>query len=85
MELNLHCTKQRVMQILTAAKLTEIFVETDDFLKELQTMLAAERLPKPQWHSCFSRSEVITTWVAYHHSGRKCFKYFYCQDILGPY
>ncbi len=51
------------MQILTTIKLTEIFVETDDFLKELQTILAAEGLPKPEWQSCFSRSEVVTTLV----------------------
>lgn len=45
------------MQILTETKLTEIFVETDDFLKELQAMLTAEGLPKPRWHSRFARSE----------------------------
>ena len=82
---NLRCTKQRVMQILTGTKLTEIFVETDDFLKELQTMLSAEGLPEAQWHSRFARSEVMTVLIAYHHSGHKCFKYFYHRDVLGTY
>ena len=85
MEQNLHCTKQRIMQILTETKLTEIFVETDDFLLGLEQAVTVQGLPKPEWHSRFSRSEVMTVLIAYHHSGRKCIKYFYCQDILGSY
>jgi hypothetical protein len=73
------------MQILTTTKLTEIFVETDDFLLDLAQQTTAQGLSEPQWHSRFARSEVITTLVAYHHSGRKCFKYFYCQDVLKTY
>lgn len=73
------------MQILTERKLTEIFVETDDFLMELEQVVMTQGLPKPEWHSRFSRSEVMTVLIAYHHSGRKCIKYFYCQDILGSY
>ena len=73
------------MQILTETKLTEIFVETDDFLLDLAQQTAVQGMAKPQWHSRFSRSEVITTLVAYHHCGRKCFKYFYCQEVLQTY
>lgn len=73
------------MQILTETKLTEIFVETDDFLLDLSRQTTDQRLSEPQWHSYFARSEVITTLIAYHHSGRKCFKYFYCQDVLQTY
>jgi hypothetical protein len=73
------------MQILTETKLTEIFVETDDFLLELHRLTAAEGLPDPVWHSRFSRSEVMTVLIAYHLSGQKRFKYFYHQDILGRY
>jgi hypothetical protein len=57
----------------------------DDFLLDLAQQTTAQGLSEPQWHSCFSRSEVITTLIAYHHSGRKCFKYFYCQDVRQTY
>lgn len=73
------------MQILTETKLTEIFVETDDFLLELQQLALQHGLPEAIWPSGFSRSEVVTVLIAYHFSGRKCLKYFYCQDILGHY
>ena len=73
------------MQILTETKLTEIFVETDDFLLELRRLILAEGFPEPEWHSRFSRSEVMSVMIAYHLSGQKCLKYFYHQDILGRY
>lgn len=73
------------MQILTETKLAEIFVEADDFLKELRTHLASEGITQPHWRSRFSRSEMITVLIAYHLSGQKCIKYFYHQDVLGRY
>ena len=73
------------MQILTTTKLTEIFVETDDFLQELRVRLANEGIAEPGWHSRFSRSEMMTVLIAYHHSGWKTLKYFYCHDVLGTY
>lgn len=73
------------MQILTETKLTEIFVECDDFLLELQQMVTAEGLSEPRWHSRFSHSEMMTVLIAYHHSVWKCLKYFYCQDVLKTY
>lgn len=73
------------MQTLTETKLTEIFVETDDFLLELQQLALQHGFPASMWHSGFSRSEVMSVLTAYHFSGRKCFKYFYCHDILKHY
>lgn len=73
------------MQTLTETKLTEIFVETDDFLLELEQLIGQHGLPETRWHSRFSRSETMTVLIAYHFSGRKCLKYFYCHDILGLY
>jgi len=76
---------KEIMQTLTTTKLTEIFVETDDFLLELQQLIDQHGLAASRWHSRLSRSEVMTILVAYHLSGRKCFKYFYCHDILERY
>ena len=81
---------KETIQTLTTTKLTEIFVETDDFLLELQQLIDQHGLAAPRWHSRLSRSEVMTILVAYHLSGRKCFNrvagpYFYCHDILERY
>lgn len=73
------------MQILTETKLAEIFVETDDFLLELHRLVVAQGLADSSWHSRFSRSEVMTVYIAFHLSGRKCFKYFYEQDVRVRY
>jgi hypothetical protein len=73
------------MQTLTETKLVEIFVEADDFLLELQRQASDHSFSITQWHSRFSRSEVMTVLVAYHFSGHKCLKYFYCNDILDRY
>lgn len=73
------------MQTLTKTKLTEIFVEADDFLLELKQLIVQDGLSESKWHSRLSRSETMTILIAYHLSGRKCFKYFYYHDILERY
>ncbi|MGB3588799.1 MAG: hypothetical protein WBA23_19800 [Tunicatimonas sp.] len=42
---------------MTETKLTEIFVESDDFLLALHHVTTTEGLPDSVWRSRFSRSE----------------------------
>lgn len=64
-------------------KLIEIFIFTDDFCKQLDNWIAkrSKSIPKrPQGH--LSISEILTILIYYHHSGYKCFQYYYERMIL---
>ena len=47
--------------------------------------MAAERphLDQPKWSSGLARSEVMAILAYYHHSGYKCFQYYYQRLVLG--
>ncbi len=67
--------------ILDTLKLTEIFISCDDFCQHFQhySMGQAdepERKPR-QMHD----SELMSILIFYHHSGMRCFKYYYEQII----
>ena len=71
------------MQTLTDSKLVDIFYECDEFIKQISDELSKKGHKEPRWHSRFSRSEIMTVLIAYHLSGFKTLKYFYCQSVLG--
>ena len=68
--------------ILSTTKLTELFIECDDFLKGLSNYLDTHGLPYPDIRQVkkqrqMSESEMMTIVVFYHFSGFKCFKWYY--------
>jgi len=77
------------MLTLTEDKLTQIFIDCDDFMKDFQPWFvhhgiggAASPVSK------LSGSEIITICIAYHFSRYDCFKSFYRQMVekqLKPY
>lgn len=66
---------------LLTTKLTEIFIDCDDFCKcfEKHMIESGERLPVCK----MSTSEMMAISIYYHHSGVKCFKYYYQIIIKG--
>ena len=71
--------------ILSTTKLTEIFIECDDFIKGIEDYLNRQKLPsrdkrheKPRQ---MSKSEMMTIIIFYHYSGFRCFKWYYRQII----
>ena len=71
-----------IMLILNSTKLVEIFMEVDDFVKNLEK--------SPIYEGCFgfmpqdskmSKSEIMTLCIYYHHSGMRCMKWYY-QEIV---
>ena len=66
---------------LLTTKLVEIFIDCDDFIKcfEKQMIESGKKLPV----SKMSSSEMMAITIYYHHSGLKCFKYFYEIIIKG--
>ena len=71
----------------TENKLIELFIEVDDLYKayvEYQKQIGF--VPKKRTRvPDLNGSEVCTILVAYHHSGYKCFEYYYRQLILKRY
>jgi hypothetical protein len=66
---------------LLTTKLTEIFIDCDDFCNcfEKHMIESGESLPV----SKMSTSEMMAINIYYHHSGVKCFKYYYQVIIKG--
>jgi hypothetical protein len=64
-------------------KLIEIFVFTDDFCKLLDRWLQENGHQLPRFKGGLSISEVLTILIFYHHSGFKCFEYYYRRMVLG--
>lgn len=66
---------------LLTTKLVEIFMDCDDFTKcfEKQMIESGEKLPVKK----MSSSEMMAITIYYHHSGLKCFKYYYEIIIKG--
>ena len=66
------------MLTLTEDKLTQIFIEVDDFLKEFQPQIQQHLLGQPrQPDSKLHPSEIITIAICYHFSRMDCFKSYY--------
>lgn len=64
-------------------KLIEIFIFVDDFCKNLEHWVDANKMEdfyKPQGQ--LSISEILTILIYYHHSGYKCFQYYYNRMVL---
>jgi hypothetical protein len=62
-------------------KLVEIFVACDDFTKKLAGYCLENNLEQKQTQRLMSESEMMAIVIYYHHSGFKCFKYYYEQVI----
>ena len=76
------------MQYLDTSKLTEIFIECDDFLKGIEGFLATHSLPSEMKHQSkrsrkMNHSEMMTIIIYYHYSGFKCFKWYYNLVVRG--
>lgn len=72
--------------LLDTVKLTEIFIECDDFIKGIESFLDAQGLPNPEQGTRkrareMSKSEMMSILIFYHYSGFKCFKWYYNQII----
>jgi hypothetical protein len=66
--------------VLDSLKLTEIFIACDDFCKHFQHY-SMSQLYQPLKERQMCDSEMMAILVFYHHSGMKCFKYYYEQII----
>lgn len=71
-----------VQVLLNTTKLTEIFIECDDFLKGIKDFFDAQSLPDPNGRvkkraRMMTESEMMTIIIYYHFSGFKCFKWYY--------
>lgn len=67
---------------LNTTKLTEIFIEVDDFNKGINKFIDAQSLPNPNGsirkrERKMNASEMMTIVIYYHFSGFKCFKWYY--------
>jgi hypothetical protein len=64
--------------------LIQMFLDIDDFCQDYEKWQAHhpdEQVSK--WTSVLFRSEAMTILVYYHHSGYKCFQYYYERLVLG--
>lgn len=72
--------------LLLDTKLVEIYCNSDDFCKEFepwfQSKQIGKRAGKPTRVPALSLSECMTIMILYHHSGMKCFEYYYRQVVL---
>jgi len=71
-----------VRLILNTTKLTEIFIECDDYLIKLEEYLKSKSLPVPDTRKVkkerkMGTSEMMAIVIFYHYSGFKCFKWYY--------
>jgi hypothetical protein len=65
---------------LDSLKLTEIFIACHDFCKHFQHYsISQANGPIKERQMC--ESEMMAILIFYHHSGMKCFKYYYQQII----
>lgn len=79
-------TIQTMQQVVHVSKLIEIFCSCDDFVNELYSYSEAHFLDKthsrkPTRIPQLSESEIMTICIFYHHSGFKCFEYYYRKLI----
>ena len=67
--------------VLDTLKLTEIFIQCDDFCQQFQLHCRQAGYEKEANPRQMHESEMMTILIYYHHSGMKCFKYYYEQII----
>ena len=75
------------MAVLDTSKLIEIFVNCDDFCKELNAYELSQNCEQPTITSNragLSTSEMMSIAIFYHHSGIRCFSWYY-QQVLQKY
>jgi hypothetical protein len=63
-------------------KLLEIFVWSDDFVKSSSVHALPAPLGQRRRQPALSLSEIATILIFYHHSGYKCFEYYYQRCVL---
>ncbi len=64
-------------------KLIEIFIFVDDFCKNLDQWIAENQVKDiSTFKGRLSVSEILTILIYYHHSGYKCFQYYYQRMVL---
>lgn len=66
--------------------LIQMFLDIDDFCQSYESWKATQvALPnlEDNWKSALHRSEALTILVYYHHSGYKCFQYYYERLVQG--
>jgi hypothetical protein len=68
--------------VLDSLKLVEIFIVCDDFCKEFEHYSMSQGQQRPPKERQMSDSELMSILIFYHHSGFRCFKYYYQQVIL---
>lgn len=69
------------MTILNTTKLTEIFIFCDDFQQVFQPY-CQKKLIGQSSEGKMSKSELMSIYIFYHHSGIRCFKWYYEFAIL---
>lgn len=63
-------------------KLLEIFIWTDDFVKSFDGISLPARVGQRRRTPGLALSELLTILIFYHHSGYKCFEYYYERCVL---
>ena len=68
--------------------ITEIYYDVDEFCKAfedycIKNILSSDKVNKVFPKCMMSLSEVITITILFHHSGTRCFKWFYAKDVCG--
>lgn len=75
--------------IINELKVIKLFCELDDFCSEFDKKLAerAIEIKSAQWVNRpeITMSEMICIEILYHHSGYKCFQYYYEQEVEKGY
>jgi len=69
--------------VLNTTKLTRIFIACDDFLQVLNTYQLAQGYSQELICQQMTESEMMAIVIFYHHSGMKCFRYYYECIIQG--
>jgi Transposase DDE domain len=63
-------------------KLLEIFIWTDDFVKAIDRISLPSQIGQKRRTPGLAPSEMLTLLIFYHHSGYKCFEYYYERCVL---
>lgn len=70
------------MIILDTTKLAEIFIQTDDFMKEFAPFCEQKFIGSRPWRGKMSQSEMMTIVIFFHLSGIRCFSWYYKRIVL---
>jgi hypothetical protein len=75
--------------IINELKVINLFCELDDFVTAFDKMMADHSIQSPNAKSVnrpeISISEMMCLEILYHHSGYKCFQYYYKQEVEKGY